>query len=633
MKSDIQLYPDFIKALKENDIVYLFGAGFSTALSGRKYTWWDWIVDGISRIKDYAIADMLNESLKADNSTDNMVSVVGEVIKILKAEKSYETWMHEAFESAKVTNIKLENILMQMLLTQDVLATTNYDHLLEKATKLTAISYEEPNIAFQMLKQGKSNNVLHIHGIYDSEKEIDNIIADKEQYDAVMNNQGAQFIQGILGTRTLVFVGCGKTTEDANISRFIRFANRYLKMNQEYYFLYKEGENPVGMPSNIKLVSYGNEYSDLPDFLEDMVGLRIKEAMNKRPLIGVSPYKTVRCATDVLQRYHYSLQQLPFCGRIEEMNQLRNFLDKDQKFLWWAITGQAGAGKSRLALEFLKRSTGSWFGFFINDKATKEDFDSFEPFNNTVIVIDYVAGREGFVANAIRSIKEKFENVDYKVRILLLERENSRNASSWYYKLIQRIGKYDSYDLKSTEYENYFLNLGDLDKASVEILIKEVMNQRGIEAADTVAYELCEAYGKKYEKLQFRPLFVQIFVEAWIENDFQLPRYDKFEELLQRLLEREQERWLEILDNDQVCCNAFIRLLLRANISGKLQPDNMPSYYHDDWYIVNSFLQNHSFPGKQREEEKKAIFATICQNLDENSVEIEPLYPDLIKGK
>lgn len=37
MKSDIQLYPDFIKALKENDIVYLFGAGFSTALSGRKY--------------------------------------------------------------------------------------------------------------------------------------------------------------------------------------------------------------------------------------------------------------------------------------------------------------------------------------------------------------------------------------------------------------------------------------------------------------------------------------------------------------------------------------------------------------------------------------------------------------------
>ena len=51
---------------------------------------------------------------------------------MLKAEKSYETWMHGAFmiESAEVTNKKLENVLMQMMLTQDVLATTNYDHLL-----------------------------------------------------------------------------------------------------------------------------------------------------------------------------------------------------------------------------------------------------------------------------------------------------------------------------------------------------------------------------------------------------------------------------------------------------------------------------------------------------------------------
>lgn len=75
MKSDIHLYPDFIKALKENDIVYLFGAGFSTALSGRKYTWWDWIVDGISRIKDYTIADMLTQDVLATTNYDHLLSV------------------------------------------------------------------------------------------------------------------------------------------------------------------------------------------------------------------------------------------------------------------------------------------------------------------------------------------------------------------------------------------------------------------------------------------------------------------------------------------------------------------------------------------------------------------------------
>ena len=49
----------------------------------------------------------------------------------------------------------------------------------------------------------------------------------------------------------------------------------------------------------------------------------------------------------------------------------------------------------RHALEFLKQSAGKWFGFFVNENATQSDFDSFEPFNNTVVVIDYVASREG----------------------------------------------------------------------------------------------------------------------------------------------------------------------------------------------------------------------------------------------
>lgn len=96
-------------------------------------------------------------------------------------------------------------------------------------------------------------------------------------------------------------------------------------MNQEYYFLYREGENPVGMPSNIKLISYGNEYSDLPDFLEDMAELRIKEKVIKRPLIGLSPYKTAGYATDVLQKYHYSLQQLPFCGAYQRNEPIAKF--------------------------------------------------------------------------------------------------------------------------------------------------------------------------------------------------------------------------------------------------------------------------------------------------------------------
>ena len=117
-----------------------------------------------------------------------------------------------------------------------------------------------------MLDKRLSTSVIHIHGIYDSVRGVDNIIADNQQYANIIDNQGAQFIQGVLGTRTLVFVGCGKTTEDANISRFIQFANRHLKMDQQYFFLQNSKKPVEGLPTNILPVSYGDDYDDLALF-------------------------------------------------------------------------------------------------------------------------------------------------------------------------------------------------------------------------------------------------------------------------------------------------------------------------------------------------------------------------------
>ena len=56
-----------------------------------------------------------------------------------------------------------------------------------------------------------------------------------------------------------------------------------------------------------------------------------------------------------------------------ELAQLQNFVEADRMFLWWAVTGQGGAGKSRLALEFLKRSHRDFFGFFLNYAVDPEE--------------------------------------------------------------------------------------------------------------------------------------------------------------------------------------------------------------------------------------------------------------------
>ena len=80
MKSDIAAYPDFYTTVKEDELVYLFGAGISSALTNNcSCGWWQWIYNGIGYLKNPNEAEKLRESMKKDASTENLIRIVGEV--------------------------------------------------------------------------------------------------------------------------------------------------------------------------------------------------------------------------------------------------------------------------------------------------------------------------------------------------------------------------------------------------------------------------------------------------------------------------------------------------------------------------------------------------------------------------
>lgn len=630
MKTNLKTFSSFYTAICNDDLVFMFGTGISSALTGERYSWYKWISDGISFLKVEDIAVQLKSELDTDYSAENLISVVGKVIKAAKADETYSVWMHQSFETAEITNTALVQTLRKLTLNNDVFATTNYDLLLERATGLKAISYEQPDAAFEMLKSGQADSVLHIHGIYDSVHDIDNIVADQDQYDAVLNDKGAQFIQNILGTRTLIFVGCGKTTEDVNIKQFVEFARKHLKMDRTYYFLYNSISPVDGLPDNIQLIPYGDAYSDLSGFLEDLAVERVQHRITRNRLIGRTAFDDQSACHDSILKYHFSRRTIPFCGRENEISELTEFVQADVPFSWWAVTGQAGAGKSRLAYELIRQLPPSWFGFFVNDHALQRDAENYHPFCNTVVVIDYVAGRERLVSELMNSLQRSFAITSYKLRILLLERDDNRKIGSWYAMLLQRCGRAEAETLKSAEYKDVFLLLKDLDRASVEKFISLVCASEGFGEDTTRDAELYEIYRQKFERLQFRPLYLQLFVESWISNGCETPKYDRHTDLLEDLLKREQEKWLCSVDGDQAVCNACVRLLVRANIA-PIQLKNIPELYKSDWEILSKYIASHSFIGKQKNELQDTLINALCQNIDDTHAIIAPQFPDIIK--
>ncbi len=638
MKTELNQYPEFQKAICNNELVYLFGTGISSALTNQKFGWWKWIADGIHHLKDTKLAADLEKSLEDDSSADNMIRVAGDVLKAAKMDGGYDCWMKESFETHPVVNHALSETLKKLLLTQDVFATTNYDRFLEQATGLTSLSYAEPDAAFSMLDHKVSRSVLHIHGIYDSVRGLDSIIADEEQYEAICNDKGAQFIQHILSTRTLIFVGCGKTTEDANIAQFIRFAKEWLNMDRPYYFLYNSRQEFDGMPDNINLIPYGDEYDDLPSFLEDIAQFRIRAKIETNPLVERTLYTERRNDAYGLSEYHFSKEYLKFCGRKIELGQLKRFAEDDKAFSWWAVTGQGGAGKSRLAYELMRHIGSSYFAFFMNPNAAEAHVNGFTPFNDTFVIVDYIKGNESQIARIVMRLEEKFRDTCYRLRILFLERDNQLLTGSWYQMLESNLEHGFRSRFKDAEYNSiiasnshHFIYLDDLDDEAVVNLIGDICEKRGLPADRYRDEQLKNEYAQKFEQLKFRPLFLQMYVEAWIDNGCVQVDYQNYQELLKRVLNKEQERILAAADYDMAASGSLLRLIIRAGIQGELPVRELPAMYREDWETVKKHSKSYSLPGVQRTEYLTSLLGDAAQEMEPDAEIIKSLYPDIIK--
>lgn len=102
-----------------------------------------------------------------------------------------------------------------------IVATTNYDHALERRTGLTPTTWRDVN-GLQRAISGTENRIIHLHGEW---SQPDSIILDQKSYSEVLRDPAAQTaLASLRWTSAFVFIGCGAGLSDPNRGGFIKWS-------------------------------------------------------------------------------------------------------------------------------------------------------------------------------------------------------------------------------------------------------------------------------------------------------------------------------------------------------------------------------------------------------------------------
>ncbi len=165
----------------------------------------------------------------------------------------------------------------------------------------------------------------------------------------------------------------------------------------------------------------------------------------------------------------FSARVTAFVGRDNERAELEQFLRADRKFSWSLITGAAGTGKSRLALEICRDVRLGWNAGFLSRTDDFRRWSYFRPAQPTLIVIDYVASRAMDASSAVLQLTRSASHFPNPVRILLVERDQG----SWWSRFLREDSQSECAELVASQHGEP-LRVGPLSSAALRSIAADV---------------------------------------------------------------------------------------------------------------------------------------------------------------
>jgi hypothetical protein len=266
-------------------LLVICGAGTSMALAHRTTpaaSWQGLISDALqfAFLKGTVDAKQLSRSKGSLESgdLDELLGVATFVSRKLGGQGGilYSDWLMQQFSSQKCANGPMKAAILALQKSNIPIATLNYDHLLEKATKLPPVLMDEPRKVMGWARR-EQPGILHLHGSWEKPQTI--VLAVEDYAAAVSDEFRSNLQRTLLSFNRALFIGCGSTLSDPNLSSVINWLRKFSAgAILKHYALVRTGEvaerhqDPL-WHGFVDPIGYGDRHDDLPQFIMNEVAL------------------------------------------------------------------------------------------------------------------------------------------------------------------------------------------------------------------------------------------------------------------------------------------------------------------------------------------------------------------------
>jgi hypothetical protein len=223
----------------------------------------------------------------------------------------FRGWLKETVGQLLVTE---DAILRTLDALPGVLATLNYDGLIEKSSGRQAITWREADKTQEVLRREITNAVLHLHGWFN---EPESVVLGLSSYSSVKDHPHAKAVLELFTLdRTLLFVGCGDTVLDPNFTRLIEWGKEALNDVVPRHFVLCRTAEMADFQQKLvhapwlQPLDYGAKYEELVPFLQSLTSVES----------GTTPPKNVVVQTLDLAEYQQAMRKRYGRLKLEELD-------------------------------------------------------------------------------------------------------------------------------------------------------------------------------------------------------------------------------------------------------------------------------------------------------------------------